>query len=199
MEAVLVALITAVPATIAALAAWRQVPGKTDRSPDPLQPGAGTTRRTRGDVPRLKVAVIVVVGIVVAVGAGLGAVLLLDGDSRFTSTDVAVDGTAAWSDTGIDVTAGDRVEVTARGEVFHNENASVGPAGFPNRPELLTPLPTANHAGLLGRVGVGVPFYTGAHTAFTADRDGRLYLGINDGGLENNRGFFTASITVRGG
>jgi len=200
MESIIVALISAVPATIAAVAAWRQVPKKTERFPDPPRPAAGAARRpAQRDVPLLKVAVIVVAGAVVAVSAGLAARLLLDGDGQLTIEDVAVYGTAQWTDTGVDISAGDDVEVTARGEVFHREDASIGPEGFTNRPDLLTPLPSANHAGLLGRAGTtGVPFYVGRDNTFTVERDGRLFLGINDGGLENNRGFFIATVTVRG-
>ena len=111
--------------------------------------------------------------------------------------EVVVDGTAPWTDTGIDVATGDAVQITAWGEVFHNEGSSIGPEGFPNRPDLLTPLDRANHAGLLGRVGAtGPPFYVGAGTTFTVGQEGRLFLGINDGGLENNRGSFTAKVTV---
>lgn len=112
------------------------------------------------------------------------------------SIEVMVDGTKPWTDTRVDVVAGDVVEVVAWSEVFHNEGSSIGPEGFPNRPDLLTPLVSANHAGLLGRIGTGEPFYMGRGTTFEAERNGRLILGINDSGLENNRGFFTAEITV---
>jgi hypothetical protein len=116
------------------------------------------------------------------------------------SSPVTVDGTKPWTDTGIDVSKGDLVEVTATGSVFHNEFASTGPEGIPNTPLLATPLPSANHAGLLGRVAQdGAPFFVGASSTFTADRDGRLFLGINDGGLENNRGQWDATVTVRSG
>ena len=114
--------------------------------------------------------------------------------------DVVVDGTKPWTDTGIDIAAGDTVEITARGQVFHNQSSAVGPEGFPNRPDLLTPLPTANHAGMLRRVGVpsslGTASYVGRGTTFRAESTGRLFLGINDGGLENNRGSFIATVTV---
>lgn len=198
-ESIIVALIAAVPATIAAVAAFRQVPQKTPApDPPPSDPGRPPPSARR-EVPALKMAVIVVLGAVVAVAVGVAARLLLDVDGEITRTDIVVDGTAPWTDTGIDVTAGDVIEVIAGGEVFHNESSSIGPEGFPNRPELLTPLPSANHAGLLGQVGTsGASFYVGRDTTFTAERDGRLFLGINDGGLENNRGNFTARVTVRG-
>ena len=110
---------------------------------------------------------------------------------------LAVDGTQQWTDAGVDVRAGDRIEVTASGEVFHNEDNSIGPGGFPNRPDLLTPFPELNHAALIGRIGEsGSGFYLGASTTTTAEADGRLYLGINDGGLENNRGSWDATVAA---
>ena len=106
-------------------------------------------------------------------------------------------GTEFWTDTDVDVAEGDRVEVTATGEVIHNNVNSIGPEGFPNTPELMTPLPSENHAGLLGRITQqGDDFYIGTGTTFTADRSGRLELGINDGYLGDNQGEFVATVTV---
>jgi hypothetical protein len=125
-----------------------------------------------------------------------------DGDSTEASrtpetVTLVVDGTQPWTDAYVDVRAGDRVAVTASGKVWHNESNSIGPEGFPNRPELLTPYPELNHAALIGRIGEsGSVFYLGASTTVTAEADGRLYLGINDGGLENNRGYWDATVAV---
>lgn len=148
------------------------------------------------------------------VGCGVGALLLAvlavvlvprgeggggSGGEEGTATtaDVLVDGAQFWTDTGLDVAAGDRVAVVADGEVFHRETASVGPEGFPNEPELLTPFPELNHAALIGRVGdEGPAFYVGRARTITAEGAGRLFLGINDGGLENNRGHFTTTVAV---
>ncbi|MDQ4097542.1 MAG: LecA/PA-IL family lectin, partial [Actinomycetota bacterium] len=144
---------------------------------------------------------VVVVGLllVAALAAALGFVVLSGDGGGASRREVVVDGTRSWSDTGIELSVGDQVRVTAAGSVFHNESSSIGPEGFPNRPDLLTPLDRANHAGLLARVGdTGEAFYVGRGASFTADRDGRLFLGINDGGLENNRGSFTATVEVGG-
>ena len=54
-----------------------------------------------------------------------------------------------------------------------------------------------NHASLIGRIGEsGAPFLVGSELSFTADTEGRLFLGINDNSVKNNAGAFTATITV---
>jgi hypothetical protein len=79
--------------------------------------------------------------------------------------------------------------------VFHNEVDSVGPEGVPN--DLVNPLPDAAHSALIGRIGEdGALFYVGPSATFTVEEDGRLFLGINDAGLDNNRGSFTATVDV---
>ncbi len=58
-------------------------------------------------------------------------------------------------------------------------------------------LEEANHAGLIGRIGeAGAPFLVGSEPSSTADTEGRLFLGINDTGVGNSAGEFTATITV---
>ena len=110
---------------------------------------------------------------------------------------LVVDGTQMWTDAGVDVRAGDRIAVTASGQVFHNERDSIGPEGFRNEPHLSTPFSELNHAALIGRIGEnGSGFYLGESATITAEADGRLYLGINDGGLENNRGYWDATVAV---
>ena len=55
----------------------------------------------------------------------------------------------------------------------------------------------ANHNSLIGRIGeAGTPFLVGSQVLFEADTEGRLFLGINDTGVGNNAGEFTANITV---
>jgi hypothetical protein len=113
-----------------------------------------------------------------------------------TSADVVVDGASFWTDAQLDVAAGDRVEVVASGTVFHNQADSVGPEGE-SVPGLINPVPDAAHGALIARVGgTGVPFLVGRTATITVEGDGRLYLGINDPGVNNNHGQFTATVTV---
>jgi hypothetical protein len=110
---------------------------------------------------------------------------------------VVVDGATAWTDTGFDVATGDRIQVQATGLVFHDEVNSIGPDGERGLAGLQGPLGSDHHSGLIGRVSdTGVPFLVAERVDQTAEQDGRLYLGINDGDLGNNHGAFDATVTI---
>jgi hypothetical protein len=169
--------------------------------PEPIGPSGGGEEQKRAATPWAPRRLVAPAAcLVVAVGLG---VLLSPGEGgdepepEVLQKQVTVDGTAPFTDTGVDLAAGQRVTVSARGVVFYNATGSTGPVGFPNRPELLTPLPSENHNALIGRIEPGgAPFLVGESANFTASSSGRLLLGINDGGLENNRGDYTAVIVV---
>ena len=137
----------------------------------------------------------------VLTAAGLTALILLaivlpmlGGDG---STSVTVPGAQSWTDTAIDLQADDRVEITATGSVHHNEIASTGPDGDPEVGSHYNVIGDLDHGGLIGRItDAGDPFAIGSGTTFDAPEDGRLYLGINDVGVDNNSGEFDASVTV---
>jgi hypothetical protein len=126
------------------------------------------------------------------------------GRSSPTTTHVAVAADRAYTDTNLDVAKGDTVTVQASGTVLlgTNEASRAGPDGLPN-PEFHPlniyvdgkPL-EANHGSLIARVGNGRPIVIGAANTFEVTEAGRLLLGINDNGLENNSGTFDALITV---
>jgi hypothetical protein len=139
------------------------------------------------------------------VAAGVAFALTRGGGTKLTRVgprSVSVSSQQAWTDTGLVVQKGDDVSVTAAGTVYPavpNRSLLNGPSGLANRPDLVSRsvLPTANHASLIGRVGDnGTPFNVGASTRFTASVPGRLFLGINDIGLENNDGAFQARVTI---
>ena len=44
--------------------------------------------------------------------------------------------------------------------------------------------------------GATAPFKVGSSTEFAARRDGRLWLRVNDAGIENNSGEFNAHVQV---
>lgn len=115
---------------------------------------------------------------------------------------VVVPGTEQWTDTGIDLSIDDTLSIEADGEItpstpnhpFNGPNGDPDPAG---RLFNVDGLGEANHAGLIGRIGgSGAPFQVGSELQSKADTEGRLFLGINDGDVENNAGEFTATITV---
>jgi serine/threonine protein kinase len=112
---------------------------------------------------------------------------------------VAVPGTVSWTDTGVSLTARERFVVHASGKVSFIQGATpVGPDGDsqPHAGVCVLPGPD-HHAGLIGRISVsGVPFLVGSNFAGSADRSGELFLGINDIGVGNNGGAFTATVQV---
>jgi hypothetical protein len=120
---------------------------------------------------------------------------------------VAVPSTVFWTDTGVDVSAGDVVQVEATGTVsaaVGDPRTTVGPDGSPN-PEFAGANRDENgvkvgggHAALIGMIGEdGPPFLIGASNTLEIEADGRLFLGVNDGGLDNNDGQFDVSLTIQ--
>jgi hypothetical protein len=115
---------------------------------------------------------------------------------------VVVPGTEQWTDTGIDLSIDDTVLIEADGAVTPSELDVPlnGPDGHPSpsaRQFNVEGLEEANHASLIGRIGeAGAPFQVGSELLSTADTEGRLFLGINDSGVGNNAGEFTATITI---
>jgi hypothetical protein len=111
-----------------------------------------------------------------------------------------------WVDTQIDVAVNDRVDIRATGTIKHNgaEGNAVGPDGDTDpAPQIYNQKTAAgadrpgNHAGLIGKVGFdGDVFIVGSQKTFAAPRAGRLYLGINDNGVDNNSGHFDVNLSV---
>ncbi len=106
------------------------------------------------------------------------------GANRKLSYDVQVSGAQQWSDTGIDLIAGDRVELTGEGAVDYGVKKAA-PEGLPRSwREVISALPV-NSAGvgaLIGRIGASdaeVPFAVGPKKEITVTRPGRLFLGVN--------------------
>lgn len=153
------------------------------------QPSSGQTRR-RG----LRVLVLSF-ALVAAAACGSG--------ESSDPVPVVVPGTDAWTDTGIDLSIDDMVSIEAEGAVTPKAGTEplVGPDGVPDRPSAreynVEGLEEANHASLIGRIGeAGAPFLVGSELSTTADTEGPLFLGINDNGVRNNAGEFTATVTV---
>ena len=118
-----------------------------------------------------------------------------------TMITVIVPGAVQWTDTGLDVRQDDIVAIEAGGAVALAVGRAVadpdGDLDVEVRGSNLPGLEEVNHGLLVGRIGeTGVPFVVGRSALFRAETGGRLFLGINDVGLENNSGEFVANITV---
>ncbi len=112
-----------------------------------------------------------------------------------------------WFNTGITVTAGADLEITAAGTAsWDPQLEKVGPQGMGRTPQASCGrpeeflLPTAPCGGLVGKVGdSGTPFFVGERGRIKADSAGPLYLGINDrrGYFGDNDGAFKITVVVR--
>ena len=110
---------------------------------------------------------------------------------------VNVDARSQWTDTGVDLRAGQRIRFEAKGEVRWGPGRKHGPGGEggshsnPGRP-----LPNRPGASLIGRVGGGADlFFIGEDRGEIRVRSGgRLHLGINDDYLQDNSGSFQVTV-----
>lgn len=149
---------------------------------------------------------------------------LVTAEDNPTSYSIEVPGSQTWTDTGIDILKESPFHIEATGDVsvvgLHlwewvsglHIDRHVGPKGtyvWPRRYKSRGgvkghewPLPTM-HDGpwpafcLVGKIGEdGKPFYVGERYNSIAQRSGRLWLGINDDYVLDNRGEFQAKIEL---
>src|SRR5580700_5397712 len=135
----------------------------------------------------------------------IAAFVLAPQASAQTTTTVTVPSNQLWTDTGILLTAGETVIVTASGTV---DNGGRIPAWMNNTPNgqplpqcavgKQKPFPANNLPcwSLIGEITqTGTPFEVGTSTTFAAT-PGEFYLTGNNNNSGNNSGAFTAMITV---
>lgn len=109
---------------------------------------------------------------------------------------VTVPANQPWTDTGITVRRGDRVQFNASGDIMIAPNASSGVGGSPIQAGGRLPLPSAQVGALIARVGNGAPFLVSTNTApFPMPANGRLQLGVNDNDHGDNTGTFSVAVT----
>jgi hypothetical protein len=114
---------------------------------------------------------------------------------RERSVSVAAD--QQWTDTGIDVRAGQELYLSASGQVRWGPGRRDDAAGERNSPQNPgRPMPNRPGAALIGRVGDrDEPFFIGDDPGpFRVRSSGRLYLGINDDVLTDNSGAFRVEV-----
>jgi hypothetical protein len=110
---------------------------------------------------------------------------------------VTVPASAGWSDTGIDVRAGQPIYFQANGEWRWGPNRRDGANGEKDSPvNRNRPLPERPAAALIGRIGERDEYFFigGDPGPYRARSSGRLYLGINDDVLTDNSGNLRVSI-----
>lgn len=101
-----------------------------------------------------------------------------------------------WTDSGLMVRRGQRLRVSAQGRVNLGGGIFSTPTGLPrqtDRDKLMHDQPTG---GLIAVIGDDNDefIFIGASREFTAQRDGRLFLGINEGNLNDNSGAYEVTV-----
>ena len=121
---------------------------------------------------------------------------------------MSVPSTQPWTDTGLDVAAGDIITITVTGEVKYgdpaNENTA-GPDGIGLPSGCATPVDNSVYNAVVGNIAtsdptnnldgkgftVGSSFQGQVPISNTTTPTGRLYLGYNDGGIICSNGVRT--------
>jgi hypothetical protein len=116
--------------------------------------------------------------------------------------DLAVAAQKQWTDTGIDVKAGDKVSFNSDGTIQFGGSLAAAPDGLTRGwRDLMRALPvnSAGNGALIGRIGAAdfsTPFLIGKSKEITAPIDGRLFLGINQLATESSNGSYAVKLAI---
>jgi len=116
-------------------------------------------------------------------------------EARTETRSVQVTLDSNWTDSGIYLRRGERVQVSATG-VITVGRSRISPDGLRSN-DPTAPLPNASEGELIGAIGrdPSAPIVElGSNREFTADRNGRLFLTANRGSFADARGAFTVQI-----
>ena len=117
-----------------------------------------------------------------------------------TGQEIRVESRNRWTDTFLDVRAGDMLVFDADGSVRlsadTNDVAYIGGATSGRR-AANSPFSNQAAGALIGRIGDGSSFFVGSRRTVRAPATGRLYLGVNDDYLMDNAGDFQVRVTVQ--
>lgn len=115
------------------------------------------------------------------------------------SVKVMADNTAnGWTNSGWVVKKGQKIRISGTGEVSIGRGKTTGPSGLydlEDSSKLLKSVPTGALIAVIGDDNNEF-IYIGAGREFTASRDGALFLGLNEGNLNDNSGSFAVKIEI---
>lgn len=101
-----------------------------------------------------------------------------------------------WTDSGLMVRRGQRLRVSAEGRISLGQGRFSTPTGLPrvaDTEKLMREEPTGALIAVIGDDNDEF-ILIGGRREFTASRDGRLFLGVNEGNLNDNTGTYDALI-----
>ena len=132
------------------------------------------------------------------VGGAPGTIGALSGQPA-NGVQIRVNSQQRWTDTGITVRQGDIIRFQSSGQIQMSDNSSdmAGTAGsLQRRMAQDAPVSGVFAGALIGKIGAYSAFAIGDQGQITAPASGRLYLGVNDDYLNDNRGEFVVTMTV---
>jgi hypothetical protein len=103
-----------------------------------------------------------------------------------------------WTNTGWVVKKGQRIRISGTGEVSIGNGKTSTPGGLwdlEDDSKLLKAVPTGALIAVIGDDNNDF-IYIGNDREFTASRDGSLFLGVNEGNLNDNTGSYDAKIEI---
>jgi len=106
-----------------------------------------------------------------------------------------------WTNTGLVVRRGQRLRINASGRVSLGAGRFSAPDGLPNVPDREKLMRNQPTGGLIAVIGDDNDefIFIGRNRDFVAQRDGVLFLGVNEGNLSDNSGAFDVVIEAEAG
>lgn len=103
-----------------------------------------------------------------------------------------------WSSTGYVVRRGQRIRITGTGRIGLGMGKYSSPGGISTIADKDKLMRNDATGGLIAVIGDDNNdfIFIGARKEFRAERDGILFLGVNEGNLDDNTGFFEATIEI---
>ncbi|MCY7376652.1 MAG: hypothetical protein LH472_11890 [Pyrinomonadaceae bacterium] len=112
---------------------------------------------------------------------------------------VLADNTAnGWTNSGWVVRKGQKIKITGAGRISLGGGRYVTPGGIASLPDKNKLMPTEATGGLIAVIGDNNNnfIFIGDSYEFTATQDGALFLGVNEGNLDDNSGVFDVKIEI---
>ncbi len=103
-----------------------------------------------------------------------------------------------WTNSGWVVRKGQRIKIIGAGTISLGGGRSTGPSGLydlEDSDKLLKSVPTGALVAVIGDDNNQF-IYIGSERTFIAERDGILFLGVNEGNLDDNSGAFDVRVEI---
>lgn len=127
------------------------------------------------------------------------------GDTGGESHNFNIGAASGWVDTGLYVSAGQTLSISAGGQVVSGGTSGITPNGITHWADGGEAIPgsamlTTNALvmSLVGRIGSGSVLGIGSSKSWTAANSGYLYLGANDDRFDDNYGSWSVTVTIGG-